>query len=166
MESSFSSSRGYSFAMIEDFQHVCITCRDLERSIRFYERLGLEVIEPVSELDEEAIARAFQTSRGHIRVLHLAPPNAPSKCSLIWCNGWILRPRARLTLQRTMSVSITSRFVYLILTGQQRLCASAASRFLRSNRNPSDRFEPFLPLIPMGCSFNSSNGFRVHMRPR
>jgi glyoxylase I family protein len=65
--------------MIEDFQHVCITCRDLERSIRFYERLGLEVIEPVSELDEQAIARAFQTSRGHVKVSHLAPPNAPSK---------------------------------------------------------------------------------------
>jgi catechol 2,3-dioxygenase-like lactoylglutathione lyase family enzyme len=79
MEFSFSSSRGYSLAMVEDFQHVCITCRDLERSIRFYERLGLEVIEPDSELDEEAIARAFQTSRGHVRVLHLAPPNAPSK---------------------------------------------------------------------------------------
>ena len=65
--------------MIEDFQHVCITCRDLERSIRFYERLGLEVIEPVSELEEEAIARAFQTPRGHVKVLHLAPPNAASK---------------------------------------------------------------------------------------
>jgi glyoxylase I family protein len=65
--------------MIEDFQHVCITCRDLETSIRFYERLGLEVIEPVSELNEEAIARAFQTARGHLKVLHLAPPGAPSK---------------------------------------------------------------------------------------
>ena len=31
--------------MIEDFQHVCINCRDLETSVRFYERLGLEVIE-------------------------------------------------------------------------------------------------------------------------
>jgi glyoxylase I family protein len=65
--------------MIQDFQHVCITCRDLERSIRFYERLGLEVIEPVSELEEEAIARAFQTPRGHVKVLHMAPPGAPSK---------------------------------------------------------------------------------------
>jgi glyoxylase I family protein len=65
--------------MSEDFQHVCITCRDLERSIRFYERLGLEVIEPVSELDEDAIAQAFQTPRGHVKVLHLAPPDAPSK---------------------------------------------------------------------------------------
>ena len=48
-------------------------------SIRFYERLGLEVIEPISELNEEAIARAFQTSKGHVKVLHLAPPGAPSK---------------------------------------------------------------------------------------
>lgn len=65
--------------MIQDFQHVCITCRDLERSINFYERLGLEVIEPISELDDEAIARAFQTPRGRVKVLHLAPPEAPSK---------------------------------------------------------------------------------------
>ena len=30
--------------MIQDFQHVCITCRDLDRSIRFYEMLGLRII--------------------------------------------------------------------------------------------------------------------------
>ncbi len=65
--------------MIHDFQHVCITCRDLERSIQFYERLGLEVIEPITELTEEAIARAFQTRGGHVKVLHMAPPGAPSK---------------------------------------------------------------------------------------
>ena len=35
--------------MIEDFQHVCITCRDLEQSIRFYERLALKVISDVHE---------------------------------------------------------------------------------------------------------------------
>src|ERR1700740_1574188 len=64
MECSFSSSRGYSIAMIEDFQHVCITCRDLQASIRFYERISLKVIEPVSELNEEAIARAFRTPKG------------------------------------------------------------------------------------------------------
>jgi catechol 2,3-dioxygenase-like lactoylglutathione lyase family enzyme len=28
--------------MIDDFQHVSITCRDLERSVRFYERLERE----------------------------------------------------------------------------------------------------------------------------
>ena len=79
MESSFSLSRVCSLAMIQDFQHVCITCRDLERSIQFYERLGLEITEPVTELDEEAIARAFQTPRGRLKVLHMAPPGAPSK---------------------------------------------------------------------------------------
>jgi glyoxylase I family protein len=65
--------------MIGDFQHVCITCRDLERSIRFYERLGLRVIEPIRELDEEALAQTMQLPRGHIKVLHLAPPEATSK---------------------------------------------------------------------------------------
>jgi catechol 2,3-dioxygenase-like lactoylglutathione lyase family enzyme len=57
---------------------VCITCRDLDRSIEFYERLGLKIIEPVAELDEEALAKAMKTPRGHIKVLHLAPPGATS----------------------------------------------------------------------------------------
>jgi glyoxylase I family protein len=65
--------------MIEDFQHVGVACRDLERSVRFYEKLGLQVIERMSELDEEAIARAFQLPRGHVKLLHLAPPGATSK---------------------------------------------------------------------------------------
>ncbi len=59
--------------MIEDFQHVCITCRDLERSIRFYEGLGLKVIEPIRELEEDALAQAMQLPRGHIKVLHFSP---------------------------------------------------------------------------------------------
>jgi hypothetical protein len=35
--------------MIDDFQHVIVTCRDLERSIHFYERLGLKVIQGLWE---------------------------------------------------------------------------------------------------------------------
>ena len=35
--------------MIDDFQHVSVTCRDLERSIHFYERLGLKVIQGLWE---------------------------------------------------------------------------------------------------------------------
>jgi hypothetical protein len=31
--------------MIDDFQHVSVTCQDLERSIHFYERFGLKVIQ-------------------------------------------------------------------------------------------------------------------------
>jgi glyoxylase I family protein len=65
--------------MIEDFQHVCITCRDLETSIRFYETLGLKVIDPIRELNEEALAQTLQLPGGHIKVLHLAPPEATSK---------------------------------------------------------------------------------------
>ena len=64
--------------MIQDFQHVCITCRDLDRSIRFYEMLGLRIIEPARELDEETLAHTMQLPRGHIRVLHMAPPHATS----------------------------------------------------------------------------------------
>lgn len=64
--------------MIEDFQHVCITCSDIERSVWFYECLGLKVTDPVREFDNEALARTFRTSRGHLKVLHLAPPNATS----------------------------------------------------------------------------------------
>ena len=64
--------------MIQDFQHVCITCRDLDRSIRFYETLGLQVTEPIRELDEDGLAQAMQLPRGHLRVLHMAPPEATS----------------------------------------------------------------------------------------
>lgn len=65
--------------MIEDFQHVGIVCRDLETSVRFYEKIGLQIQEPITELEEEAIARAFQLPRGHVKLLHLAPPGATSK---------------------------------------------------------------------------------------
>jgi catechol 2,3-dioxygenase-like lactoylglutathione lyase family enzyme len=65
--------------MIEDFQHVCITCRDLERSIRFYEKLGLKIIDTTLELDEDGIARAFKLPSGHLKVVHLAPPEATGK---------------------------------------------------------------------------------------
>lgn len=67
--------------MIGDFQHVCITCRNLERSIRFYENFGLEVVEPISELDEGAIARAFQTPE---------PSSLPTlmECSFNFSNGY------------------------------------------------------------------------------
>ena len=65
--------------MIDDFQHVCITCRDLEQSIRFYERLGLKVISDVREFDEAGIAQAMQLPRGHLKVVHLAPPEATSR---------------------------------------------------------------------------------------
>jgi len=64
--------------MIEDFQHVCITCRDLEQSIRFYERLGLTVISDVHEFDSDGIAQAMQLPSGHLKVAHLAPPQATS----------------------------------------------------------------------------------------
>ena len=64
--------------MIEDFQHVCITCRDLEQSIRFYERLGLKVISDVREFDAAGIAQAMQLPRGHLKVVHVAPPQATS----------------------------------------------------------------------------------------
>ena len=65
--------------MIDDFQHVCITCRDLERSTRFYEKLGLEVTEPVRELDEDGLAQAMGLPRGHLKVLHLSVPDTASK---------------------------------------------------------------------------------------
>ena len=65
--------------MIDDFQHVSITCRDLERSIHFYERLGLKVIKRLGEVTEEGIAQAFQLPRGHLTVAYLAPLGATSK---------------------------------------------------------------------------------------
>lgn len=65
--------------MIDDFQHVSITCRDLERSVRFYEALGLDVIKRIGEVEEEGIAHAFQLPRGHLAVVYLAAPKATGK---------------------------------------------------------------------------------------
>src|SRR6266850_1251640 len=65
--------------MIDDFQHVYITCRDFERSVHFYERLGLKVIKRIGEVKEEGIAQALQLPRCHNTVVYLAPPQATSK---------------------------------------------------------------------------------------
>ncbi|MCB9138197.1 MAG: VOC family protein [Caldilineaceae bacterium] len=50
----------------------------MEKSIQFYEKLGLMVTTPMLELDEEEIARAFQLPKGHLKVVHLAPSEATS----------------------------------------------------------------------------------------
>ncbi|MCB0047648.1 MAG: VOC family protein [Caldilineaceae bacterium] len=50
----------------------------MEKSIQFYEQLGLMVTTPMLELDEEGIARAFQLPKGHLKVVHLAPSEATS----------------------------------------------------------------------------------------
>jgi glyoxylase I family protein len=65
--------------MIDDFQHVSITCQDLERSVQFYERLGLKVVKRIDEVNEDGIAQAFQLPKGHLTVAYLAPPEATSK---------------------------------------------------------------------------------------
>ena len=64
--------------MIDDFLHVSITCRDLERSVRFYETLGLKVVKRLSEVNEDGIARAFRLPAGRLAVAYLAPPKASS----------------------------------------------------------------------------------------
>jgi glyoxylase I family protein len=65
--------------MIDDFQHVSITCRDLERSVRFYQKLGLKVIKHIGEVKTDGIAQAFRLPTGSVRVVYLAPPNASSR---------------------------------------------------------------------------------------
>ena len=65
--------------MVDEFQHVSITCRDLEASISFYEKLGLKVIKRIDEVKEEGIAQAFQLPSARLRVAYLAPPQATSK---------------------------------------------------------------------------------------
>jgi glyoxylase I family protein len=152
--------------MIEDFQHVCITCRDLETSVRFYERLGLEVIEPVSELNEEAIARAFQTSTGHVKVLHLAPPGAPSKM-FIDLVQW-LEPASTgeaYPAANHIGINHLAFRVSDVKATTTALRERAASVFSVRNRNVSDLCEPSSPPIPMECSFNSSNGSRGKRLP-
>jgi catechol 2,3-dioxygenase-like lactoylglutathione lyase family enzyme len=62
--------------MIQDFSHVTISCSDLERSIAFYERIGLVVERRIGELDADGVARAFDLPRGHLTVAHLRPADA------------------------------------------------------------------------------------------
>src|SRR3974390_2078205 len=70
--------QGKELVMIEDFQHVSITCRDIERSINFYQRLGLRVIKRTAEVSEDGIAKAFQLPAGHLMVAYLAAPDDKS----------------------------------------------------------------------------------------
>jgi glyoxylase I family protein len=62
--------------VIEDFLHISITCRDLDRSVRFYETLGLKVIKRLGEVDEDGIARGFRLPAGRLAVAYLAPSKA------------------------------------------------------------------------------------------
>jgi glyoxylase I family protein len=62
--------------VIEDFLHISITCRDLDRSIRFYETLGLKVIKRLGEVDEDGIARGFRLPAARLAVAYLAPSKA------------------------------------------------------------------------------------------
>jgi glyoxylase I family protein len=62
-----------------DFVHVAISCPDLERSVRFYESLGLKVLKRVGEVTEDGIARGFQLPAARLTVAYLAPPNASSR---------------------------------------------------------------------------------------
>ncbi|KQN18556.1 MULTISPECIES: VOC family protein [unclassified Sphingomonas] len=58
--------------MIHDFLHISITCRDLERTIRFYEALGLKTIKRFGEVQEQGIADAFRLPTARLAVAYLA----------------------------------------------------------------------------------------------
>ena len=74
--------------MIDDFQHVSITCRDLERSVRFYETLGLKVTKRLGDVDEEGIAQAFRLPGGRLAVAYLAPAHGTGKMFIDLVQWW------------------------------------------------------------------------------
>lgn len=70
------SNKQLGSGMIKGFQHVSITCRNIERSIEFYEKLGLKIIKRIAEVRENGIASAFQLPEAHLTVAYLAPNQA------------------------------------------------------------------------------------------
>ncbi|CAM3970371.1 VOC family protein [Rahnella bruchi] len=64
--------------MVQDFFHLSIATRDLNKSIRFYEALGLAVIKDFGDVEEEGIAEAFCLPASHLKVVYLAPPDGKS----------------------------------------------------------------------------------------
>lgn len=74
--------------MIENFSHVTINCRDLDRSVAFYESIGLQVLKRIGELNSEANARAFRLPAGRLKVVHLGPKE-PSENMRIDLVEWL-----------------------------------------------------------------------------
>jgi catechol 2,3-dioxygenase-like lactoylglutathione lyase family enzyme len=74
--------------MIKDFSHVTLNCRELARSVAFYQSLGLEVTRNVGELDSAGVARAFNLPAGHLKVVHLAPPGRTGNMKIDLCE-WV-----------------------------------------------------------------------------
>lgn len=64
--------------MVEDFLHLSITTRNIERSILFYETLGLKVLNDFGEVNEQGIAEAFRLPSGHLKVVYLGAPQGKS----------------------------------------------------------------------------------------
>ncbi len=64
--------------MVEDFLHLSITTRNLERSICFYETLGLKVLNDFGEVAEQGIAEAFRLPESHLKVVYLGAPQGKS----------------------------------------------------------------------------------------
>jgi glyoxylase I family protein len=65
--------------MIKDFLHLSITCRNIERSIRFYESLGLEVTKRFGDVMAPGIGAAFRLPSTHLKVVYLGVPKGHSK---------------------------------------------------------------------------------------
>jgi catechol 2,3-dioxygenase-like lactoylglutathione lyase family enzyme len=114
--------------MIDDFQHVSITCRDLERSIRFYERFGLKVTKRLGVVKTEGIAEAFQLARGQVAVAYLAPPHASGKM-FIDLVQWLEPPSTGEAYPALKWESIASRFASRTSMRPRRPCGSGASPF-------------------------------------
>lgn len=64
--------------MVEDFLHMSISTRNMERSVRFYETLGLKVLNDFGEVKEKGIAEAFRLPESHLKVVYLGAPQGKS----------------------------------------------------------------------------------------
>ncbi len=65
--------------MIKDFQQYALRVGISKRASAFTRNSAFKVVDPISELDDQGLAHVMRLPRGHLKVLHLAPPGGSQR---------------------------------------------------------------------------------------